>query len=138
MKLSLTRTDDAYQFTSVSENDHMIMCDASEEIGGQNTAMRPMEVLLHSLASCSAIDIVNILNKQKQVIEQFEIKIEGIRTGGVPSPFKKIDLLVTVSGQIDEKKLSKAIQLTQEKYCSVKFSLHPDIDISYDYKIIGS
>lgn len=135
MKLNLKRTDNHYQFTSISENGHSIICDASVEIGGNNSAMRPMEVLLHSLASCSAIDIVNILNKQKQRITNFEILIEGEREQGVPSPFKKISLLVKVSGEIDVQKLAKAIELTKDKYCSVKFSLHPDILIEYKYQI---
>ena len=138
MKLTLTRTDEAFQLTSKSEAGHTVVSDASESIGGQNTGMRPMEALLHSLAACSAIDILNILTKQKQKITNFQMEVEGKSKEGTPSPFESITIKTIISGKVDPPKLERAIDLTREKYCSVRFSLHPDIAIEYTYQIIES
>ncbi len=135
MKLTLERKDDAFLLESKNASGHTTHTDASETIGGQNLGFRPMELLLNSLASCSAIDILNILYKQKQTIEDFKITIDGTRKEGIPSPFESIRVHFDLSGTIDEAKLARAVQLTTDKYCSVKFCLKEDIEISYTYQI---
>ncbi|MFK9828034.1 OsmC family protein, partial [Escherichia coli] len=70
--VELERVDDAFAFEARDTNNHIIRYDAAQEIGGNNTGVRPMQTLLMSLASCSAIDIVSILKKQRQTIDNFK------------------------------------------------------------------
>ncbi len=135
MKINIKRIDNAFKLEATNERGNIIHTDGSPSIGGGDSAYRPMEMLLVSLAGCSAIDVINILNKQKQSIVDFEMEIEGERTGGTPSPFKKIDVHFVLKGEIKENKLEKALQLTREKYCSVLHSLKSDIEISYHYSL---
>lgn len=135
MKISIKRIDHAFKLEATNERGNVIHIDASEAIGGSNSAYRPMEILLVSLAGCSAIDVINILRKQKQTIDDFEMEINGLRKDGTPSPFEKIDVHFKVKGDIKPKNLEKALQLTQEKYCSVLHSLKSEIDINYHYTL---
>lgn len=135
MKIKLHREEGLFNLLHTNERGFTITTDASPNIGGDNNGFRPMELLLSGLASCSAIDIINILNKQKQTISDFSVDISGDRADGTPSPFKKIDVHFDISGEVDENKLVRAIDLTKDKYCSVRFSLHPDIVINYTYTL---
>jgi putative redox protein len=135
MNIKIKRIDNAFKLEAINERGNVVHTDANPEIGGSNSAFRPMEMLLVSLAGCSAIDVINILNRQKQTITDFQMEIIGDRTGGIPSPFNKIDIHFTLTGDIKSNKLEKALQLTQEKYCSVLHSLKSDIDINYHYKL---
>jgi uncharacterized OsmC-like protein len=94
-----------------------------------------MELLLASLSSCSAIDILNILKKQRQKVVDFEIITNGTRKDATPATFENIELNILIKGDIDEQKLTKAIVLTKEKYCSVYQILSKSATINYTYKI---
>jgi uncharacterized OsmC-like protein len=110
--------------------------DASEAIGGSNNGARPMELVLMGLGGCSAIDIISILRKQKQIIEDYEIEINAERyESRTPSIFKKIKVTHILSGEIKEKKLVRAINLSVTKYCSVSHILNPTAEIEYYYKL---
>ena len=83
-------------------------------------AIRPMELMLVSLASCSSIDIIEILNKQKQTNFKYDVTITSERVKGqVPSIFKEITINYIFSGEISFTKIHKAINLSLDKYCSV-------------------
>ena len=135
MKINLKRVDDAYQLLATNPRGDQLFSDGTSKIGAGENGWRPMELLLVSLAGCSAIDIISVLKKQRQKIEDFRIEIEGERVEGVPSPYKSIDIHFFISGEIKPKKLEKAIDLTKGKYCSVYFSLHPDINVEYSYTL---
>ena len=135
MKVTLQRKEGLFNLAHTNERGFTITTDASPSIGGGNEGFRPMELLLSSLASCSAIDVINILNKQKQNIHSFSVDVEGERVDGTPSPFKKINVHFNIKGEVDENKLKRAIDLTKDKYCSVRFSLHPDIEINYTFTL---
>ena len=86
--------------------------------------MRPMELLLSAVASCSAMDVVHILvNKQKQPLEHLRIEIEGERPNTTPAPFTRMKLVFIAKGDVDENKLERAVSLAVEKYCSVRETL---------------
>ncbi len=122
--VELERVDDAFAFEARDTNNHIIRYDAAQEIGGNNTGVRPMQTLLMSLASCSAIDIVSILKKQRQTIDNFKISVEGEREQGKePALWKYAKVLFQLSGAIDEDKARKACALSIEKYCSVAATL---------------
>lgn len=135
MKIKVERVNDAFQMVGINENGNQVALDASTSIGGGDSAFRPMQMLLVGLASCSAIDILNILYKQKQEVLSFEVEVEGDRTEEIPSIFKNIRVLIKVSGGLSQKKLEKAIHLTKEKYCSVYQILNASATINYDYEL---
>ena len=138
MDITLNRVDDAFRLEAVNDRGNIVHTDGSPAIGGSEQGWRPMELLLVSLASCSAIDIINILKKQRQTIDSFAIKIGGVKKDGIPSPYERIDLHLIMSGKIKSEKVEKAIALTTSKYCSVYFSLHPDIELNYTYELAGN
>ncbi len=135
MVLNIERIDDAYKLKANNESGDVTFMDGSQKIGGSESAFRPMQMLLASLAGCSAIDVISILKKQRQRIDDFQMKMTGDRVDGVPAPFKAINVHFILKGKIKEAKLEKAIELAETKYCSVYFSLHPDIDIRYTYDL---
>jgi putative redox protein len=119
-------------FQADADGGGSLLVDGSPEIGGEGRGMRPTEVLLAALASCSAMDVVNILRKQRQGLEQLSIAIEGTRVDAVPAPFERIKLVFEATGTVDDHKLQRAVQLAVEKYCSVRASMHPNIEITWE------
>lgn len=95
-----------------------------------------MEMLLMGLAGCSAIDVILILQKQKQVIEDFRLKVDGFREkDATPSPFKKIHITYLLKGQLNADKVKRAIDLSMDKYCSATAQLRPSAEITYSFEI---
>ena len=136
MKINLKRVDDAFEMIGTNEIGSTVHLDAAASIGGGDSAFRPMQLLLVSLASCSAIDILNILYKKKQIVDDFEVDVDSERYPDPPTTFKTITVTIKVTGDIDPIKLEKAIQLTRDKYCSVYHMLKQASTITYDYVIL--
>ena len=131
MKLNFTRIEEPYVFELSNERGNTILIDASEDMGGKNKNLTPMQLLAGSLAGCMSIDVVLILSKQKINPASFSISIEAQRKKGQPSPFSAIHLKFVVSKDVPEDKLERAIRLSKEKYCSVSLSLNKDILITH-------
>lgn len=139
MKVELVRVDDAFHFEGTGSSEVTVHTDGSPEIGGKNQGVRPMELLLMGLASCSAIDVVLILKKQRQEITDFRIIADGDREQEEDTqrkPFRKIHLTFKFTGnQLDENKINRAIALSMEKYCSATAQLEALAAITYDVEI---
>lgn len=141
MRVELVRVDDAFHFEAVGtgtpeQSGVPVHIDAATDIGGHNAGARPMELLLMGLAGCSAIDIVLILKKQKQVVDDFRMKVDGLREkDATPSPFKKIHITYLLKGQLDPEKVKRAIDLSMNKYCSATAQFRPTTDITYSFEI---
>ncbi len=136
MKITLTRENENVHFTSQGLAPVKVHIDGSPNIGGVDAGARPMELVLMALGGCSAIDLVSILKKQRQQIDDLQIEVEGHREpDAVPAPFKQIHLKFILKGVIDEGKLKRAIQLSVEKYCSVHVMLAPTVEITWSYSI---
>ena len=99
--------------------------------GGTEQGLRPMETVLVALASCSAMDIVHILKKQRQELEDLDITVTGERVDKIPSVFSDIELHYTASGKVDLEKLERAAELSIETYCSVAAMLRQSVKITY-------
>jgi putative redox protein len=124
MKIELKRLDKAFHFEAKDDSGHAVQMDAGENIGGGNKGVRPMQMLLMGLGGCSAIDIVMILQKQRQIIDDFEISIDAEReTGKEPSLWETIQINFKLKGQIDPEKAARAVALSMDKYCSVSKTL---------------
>jgi putative redox protein len=109
--------------------------DGPAELGGTGSGMRPMEMLLSAVASCSAMDVVAILRKQKEPLEGLSITIEGVRADAVPSPFTSMKLVFVARGDVDAHKLDRAVSLAVEKYCSARATLGPGVDVTWEARL---
>ena len=143
MKVELIRVDDAFHFeASGASSTVTVHTDAAEDIGGHNAGVRPMELLLMGLASCSAIDVALILKKQRQNVKDFRISVEGERVeeeGTKRKPFRKIHLHFYLAGEaLDAEKVNKAIALSMEKYCSATAQLEALATITFEATISES
>jgi uncharacterized OsmC-like protein len=137
-KVSLHRTEKPMRFEASGSNGWKLQFDADPSIGGTDRGARPMEALLMSLAACSAIDVVMILEKMRQEIEDFDIKIEAEREAvGDAKVYKKIIMTFVLTGQIEVKKLKRAIALSVEKYCSVSRMIEAVAEIQWRYNLNG-
>jgi len=124
MRIELKKVDGDFHFEAKSETGNIAHIDASENIGGQNKGVRPMQLLIMGLGGCSAIDIALILKKQKQQVDEFEISIDAERqTGKEPSLWETVVLHFKLKGKIDKEKAERAVALSVEKYCSVAKTL---------------
>ena len=100
-----------------------LVVDGAPEIGGEGRGMRPMELLLAAVASCSAMDVLHILRKQREPIVHLAVGIEGVRPDAVPSPFTRMKLVFVARGALDPHKVERAVSLAVEKYCSARATL---------------
>lgn len=124
MRIELKRLDDNFHFEAKSETGSVAFMDGNTGVDGINNAVRPMQMLIMGLGGCSAIDIVSILKKQRQLIESFEISIDAERQKGKePSLWETIEVHFKLKGKIDKEKAEHAVQLSMEKYCSVAKTL---------------
>lgn len=94
-----------------------------------------MEVLLSALASCSAMDVVAILNKQKEPLTSLTIDIVGTRADATPAPFTTMKLIFTANVGIDDHKYQRAVSLAVEKYCSVGATLDPAVKVTWEAQL---
>ena len=137
MNVHLTRKNQAVHFEASSELSSVtVNIDGSEGIGGEGKGIRPMELVLMALGSCSVFDLTTILNKQRQEIEDIQVDVQAERRDTVPNIFTKIHILFTIKGKVDEEKAQKAAHLAVKKYCSVHDMLAAGgVDITYSLKI---
>lgn len=124
------------QFDAVLGGHHLVM-DAMPENGGNDAGPRPKELMIASLAGCTGMDVVSILNKMKIYPEQFNIEIEAELTEEHPKHYTKIHLIYLFKGkELDEEKIKKAVLLSQDKYCGVSAVYRKTMQISHEIKII--
>ncbi len=134
MRINLKRLDSDFNFQAINKDGNSVLIDGAPAIGGHNKGMRPMQLLLSALGGCSAIDIISILRKQKQVIDSFDIEVDGDREPvGIEgySLFKTIEVNFILKGNLDKDKVERAVKLSMEKYCSVTKTLEPTAKITY-------
>ena len=125
----------AAAFEATAAGGGSLVVDGAPEIGGEGRGMRPMEVLLSAAASCSAMDVVHILRRQKEPLEHLAIEIEGVRADATPAPFRQLRLSFLARGAVDEHKLKRAVELAVTKYCSALATLDPKVEVSWDARI---
>jgi putative redox protein len=139
MKVELRRVNNAFHFEAVGAAGVPVQIDGSPDIGGVNAGARPMEMILMGLGGCSAIDtidIVLILQKQRQVIDDMSITIEAERVPDeIPSLFKTIHVHYNFKGDLQIEKVTRAIELSMEKYCSVTAILNKTAIITHSFTV---
>jgi putative redox protein len=117
-------------------NDHTIVMDADELNGGSNLGPRPKTLTLVSLAGCTGMDVIAILNKMKVGVEDFHITVEGDLTEDHPRYYEKIMITYHFKGKdLPHDKIQKAIQLSQERYCGVSAMLRNGTVVEHEFII---
>ncbi len=140
MEVVLNRLDQDFHFEAKGSSPIPVHIDAAEGIGGHNAGARPMELLLMGLGGCTAIDVILILKKQRQVVEDFQIRVSGDREkieGTEKTPFRQINIQFELKGPIDGSKALKAIQMSMDKYCSATAQLEPSSTITHNLVLNG-
>jgi len=128
---------DNMSFVGESGSGHSIVMDGAEDSGGRNLAARPMEMVLLGMGGCTAFDVVLILKRARQPIDDCIIELSAERSEEIPRVFTKIHVHYIVKGKgLSEKQVEKAINLTAEKYCSVSIMLAATAEVTHDFEII--
>ena len=98
--------------------------------------LKASDMLLMSAAACSTYDVVNILRKQREPLESLEVFCTGEQESEPPKRFTHIHLHYQFKGDLDQEKVKKAINLSEEKYCTVLNTLKGSVEITSDWKIL--
>ncbi|MDX1447189.1 OsmC family protein [Lishizhenia sp.] len=130
MKLSLVKDQEKIDFNIYKEGGLAGRSTASLAVGGSDDGLRPMEMFASSLALCTSIDTLHILNKQRVYLDYFEVNITAERVKNkVPAIFKEIILEFVIGEEEHLVKVAKAVNLSINKYCSVRHMIKDEVKI---------
>ncbi len=127
---------DGMEFLARTPSGHQLTLDAAPKYGGRDKGPRPSELLLVGLGGCSAMDVISILKKKKLDVTGFEINVKGLRAEEHPKRFTEIELEYVVKGKnIPEEAVRKAVELSMNKYCSVKATLEEGAKVKFGFRV---
>jgi len=117
---------------------HRLIMDAVPTVGGNDEGPRPKPLVLASLAGCTGMDVVSILRKMQQPFTYFNIEVDADSTEDHPKTYNAMKIIYEFkeSDGLDPKKVEKAVQLSQERYCGVSALLKRAIPIDYEIRYI--
>ena len=133
MQVAKVRWVEAEKFLAVGPSGHAVPLDSDRH---SNTAPGPMELLLLALGACTATDVVDVLRKKRQNLVGLEVEVSGERATEPPTVWVKLELVYRLRGQLDEKAVRHAIELSEGKYCSVSAMLKKTAPITFRYEIL--
>jgi len=117
--------------------EHRILMDANADSGGHNGGPRPKPLLMASLAGCTGMDVMSILKKMKVEARALNIRVEGMIAEEHPKIYTSIHLVYEFEGEnLPMDRLTRAIELSQEKYCGVSLSLQKAMPVTWEIKIL--
>jgi putative redox protein len=116
---------------------HAIVMDTPARYKGEDTGARPLEVFLESLAACTAMDVVSVLEKKRQPFTGLEVAVSAQqREDEFPKIYTRIELEYVVTGYgVNPAAVARAIELSEDKYCSVKGMLGPQVEVVTSYRV---
>ncbi len=125
------------RFEGESGSGHRVLMEGPRSQGGQNTAPRPMEMVLMGLGGCAAFDVVHILRKSRENPKGCTVELRATRAEQEPKVFTHIHLHFRVQGaELRESRVRRAVELSAQKYCSASLMLERGgVRISHDYTI---
>jgi putative redox protein len=121
------------RFLSTDSTGHSVVMSTPDE----NTGMKPSELILSALAGCASVDVVNILEKKHTPLSHLEVQVSAEQDADPPWAFRKIHMKFLVKGKgLTEKNVEQAVDLSNEKYCSVAATLRGAAEITTSYEIL--
>jgi len=133
MQTASVKWIDEQKFVATSPSGHAVTIDSDRE---SNQAPGPMELLLMALGACTATDVVIVLEKKRQKLQSLEVICSGERAAEPPAVWTKLEIVYRLRGQLDDAAVKHAIQLSEDKYCSVAAMLRKTATLSWRYEIV--
>jgi putative redox protein len=124
-------------FSGAGNTGFTVPLDADPGSGGNNNGFRPLELMAISLAGCTAMDVISILQKKKQVVTNFEVRVHADQQDEHPHIFTHIYIEYIVTGrQVSEEALRRSIELSETKYCPAQAMLAQCVEVEHSYQIL--
>lgn len=121
------------KFLALGPSGHALAIDSDRQ---SNAAPGPMELLLLALGACTGTDVVIVLKKKRQKLESLEVICSGERAPDPPQVWTRLELVYRLRGQLDETAVKRAIELSEEKYCSVSATLRKSATLTWRFEIL--
>ena len=129
---------ESVHFSAIADSGHTVAIDGPPNLGGTNAGTRPMELMLMGIGGCAATDVVHILRKGRVEVSRCSVKVQAKRTQSDPKVFTDIHLKFCVAGSsLTEKKLSRAVALSAEKYCSASILMrNAGVNVTHEHELL--
>lgn len=114
-----------------------IIIDAVESVGGKSRGPQPKPLMMVSIAGCTGMDVISILEKMRVKVDKFNVKVEGELTEEHPKHFSKMNIIYEFSGKdLPMAKLEKAVNLSQDRYCGVSYNYRKSFELNHEIRIV--
>jgi putative redox protein len=125
------------RFVAWDEAGHGVVMDAAAAHHGDGSGVRPLELVLYAVGGCTGIDIVAILEKQRQALSDFELVVTAEQREEQPRIYSRVNIEDVLTGTgLKSSAVERAIRLSEDKYCSVKGMFGPDVEVTTSYRIV--
>jgi putative redox protein len=125
------------RFEGTSAFGHTIVTDTTKASGGQESGYKPSELLLYAVAGCTGVDVVGILQKQRQELTSLEVEVTGTQPDDFPKPFKNVEIRYRARGKdLDPEKVAQAVELSMTKYCMVSLTVKQETRVTTAIEIL--
>lgn len=132
------RHSSARQFVGWDEAGHGVVMDAKPGSKGEGTGARPIELVLYAFGGCTAMDVVSVLEKKRQDVVGVEVVVTGTqREDDYPHFYETLHVEYVISGRgVSEAAVARAIDLSENKYCSVRGMFGPQVNITTSFRVV--
>lgn len=128
--------EERLKFTGTADSGFEVNLDSKKEVGGDDSGLRPTELLAIATAGCTAMDVISILQKKRQEVTAFEVRVDAERAIDHPRKFTGMTIEYVVTGRnIEYSAVQRAVELSEEKYCSVINTLKGNVALSHKITI---
>jgi len=121
------------KFAALSPSGHAVVVDSDRQT---NSAPGPMELVLMALGACTATDVVTVLQKKRQKLKSLEVVCSGERATQPPTVWTKLEIVYRLRGDLEDAAVKHAVELSEEKYCSVAAMLKKTAKVTWRYEIL--
>ncbi|MGC9348286.1 MAG: OsmC family protein [Anaerolineae bacterium] len=137
MKAQVTWAGPGLRMIGEAENGPAIVVDSAGGTYGTHSGLTPMELVLVGLAGCTAMDVASIMAKKRQPLSNLQVKVSAERADNHPKVFTKIEVEYIAYGDgIDEAALERAVELSEDKYCSAHAMIKKTAEITSTCRIV--
>lgn len=120
------------RFDATTPSGHTVPMDALPKVGGEDSAVRPAELVLVGLSGCTGMDVISILRKMRQSVTRFDVAVESVKAREeYPQVWQELRVTFTVDGEVDPERLARAIDLSRTRYCRVSSALTATVHYRY-------